>query len=638
MTDLHPRPAPFGTWCSPLSAERVALAGVRVSAPRVDAGAVYWVESRPAEGGRHVIVRRSRDGDTTDVTPSGFSARSRVHEYGGGAYAVHGATVYFTNQADQRVYRQRPGEDPAPLTAAGPWRHADLTFDAAGQRLLCVREELSADLPEPRSAVVSVRGDAPGDDPGRVLAAGPAFHASPRLSPDGRQLAWLTWDHPDMPWDASVLWLAELDGAGLPQRPQPLAGGAGESIVQPEWGLDGSLYFVSDRSGWWNLYRWQGGSVSVVAPMEAEFGVPPWLFGMSTYAVLADGSLACAYTRSGTWHLAHIDPVQQRLRTLQTPWTALADLQADRQAVVCVAASPQADAAVVRLDPLNGRVEGLRPVSPPALPPEWIAPPESIEFTGTGGARAYALYYRPHNPDYTGPAGERPPLLVRCHGGPTAAAAPVLDPVVQFWTTRGFALVDVNYGGSTGYGRRYRERLDGCWGLVDVEDCIAAARHLAERGDVDARRMAIRGSSAGGFTALSALAFHDVFQAGAVYYGISDLESLVHDTHKFESHYLHRLVGPHPAASDTYRVRSPLLHADRISAPVIFFQGLEDRVVPPDQTERMAAALRARGIPVEYLAFPGEQHGFRQAETVRRCLEAELAFYSRVFRLLPGET
>ena len=636
MTDLHPQPAPFGTWGSPLSAERVALAGVRVSAPRVGPGAVYWVESRPAEGGRHVIVRRSRDGETTDVTPSGFSARSRVHEYGGGAYAVHGATVFFTNQADQRIYRQRPGEDPAPLTAAGPWRHADLTFDAAGQRLLCVREELSADLPEPRSAVVSVRGDAPGDDPGRVLAAGPAFHASPRLSPDGRQLAWITWDHPDMPWDASVLWLAELDGTGLPRQPQPLAGGPGESTFQPEWGPGGSLYFVSDRSGWWNLYCWQGGSVSAVAPMEAEFGVPHWLFGMSTYAVLADGSLACAYTRSGTWRLAHIDPVQQRLRTLETPWTALADLQADRQAVVCVAASPQADAAVVRLDPLNGRVEGLRPVSPPALPPEWIAPPESIEFTSTGGARACALFYRPHNPDYTGPAGERPPLLVRCHGGPTAAAAPVLDPVVQFWTTRGFAVVNVNYGGSSGFGRAYRDRLLGEWGVVDLQDAVAAVDHLAATGRIDGARVAIRGGSAGGYTVLAGLAFTRRFAAGINYFGIADLEALAADTHKFESRYMDRLIAPLPAGRDVYRARSPIHHLESFDAALITFQGSEDKAVPPEQSRRITAAVRARGRPVAYIEFAGEQHGFRKADNIARALEAELCFLGRIFGFAPA--
>jgi dipeptidyl aminopeptidase/acylaminoacyl peptidase len=626
------RIAPYGSWPSPLGAAEVAAASVRLGAPRVDAGTAYWTESRPAEGGRSVLVRRAPGGPATDVTPAGFGVRSRVHEYGGGAFAVRGGTVYFVNLADQRLYRQGPGHDPVPLGGPGPWRHADLVPDPARGRILCVREELSA-AGDSRCSLVALRLEAGRDESARPLVAGPDFLASPRPSPDGRRLAWIEWDHPDMPWDAGRLRVAAIRPDGSVAPPVTVAGGAGESVFQPEWGTDGGLYFVSDRSGWWNLYRWRDGRDEALAPTEAEFGLPQWQFGMSTYALLGNGSVVCAFTRDGAWQIGRIATPGAALETLPTPFTLVGDVQADGGGVVLTAAGPTADVAVVRLDLAAGRIEVLREPAPTPLAPAWVSRPEPIAFPSAGGTLAHALFYRPRNAEAGGPAHERPPLLVRCHGGPTAAATPSFDPVVQYWTTRGFAFADVNYGGSTGYGRRYRERLDGGWGEVDVDDCVAAARHLAARGDVDPERLAVRGSSAGGFTVLAALAFRDVFRAGAAYYGVSDLETLVRDTHKFESHYLDRLVGPYPAAAETYRARSPLHHAERITAPVIFFQGLEDRVVPPDQTERMVSALRQRGVPVEYHAFPGEQHGFRQSETIRRCLEAELAFYLRAFGL-----
>jgi dipeptidyl aminopeptidase/acylaminoacyl peptidase len=633
----EPVALPCGSWPSPLGADRVAGAAVRLAAPRSDRGAVYWLEQRPAEGGRHVVVRRSPDGACADLTPAGFSARTRVHEYGGGAFAVKDGTLTFANIVDQRVYRQAvAGGPPVPLTPPGTWRYADLTPDPRRGRLLGVREEALPGRAEPVSAIVAVRLDAAGDDPGTVLAAGDDFHAAPRPSPDGEALAWLAWSHPSMPWDGCELRVARLGRDGRPADPVRVAGGPHESVFQPEWGADGALYFVSDRSGWWNLYRWRDGSVEALAPVDAECGVAQWLFGMSTYALLADGTLVCALAREGTWELARLVPGARELEPVPTPYTVLADLAPDGDRVLATASGPVDGPAVVRVDPGRGSVEVLRRAAEAALPPEWIAPPEPARLPAPDGATVHGFLYRPRNPGCRVPAGERPPLLVRCHGGPTAAAVPALDLGVQFWTTRGLAVLDVNYGGSTGYGRAYRERLAGAWGVVDVADCITAARHLAGRGEADPGRLAIRGSSAGGFTVLCALAFHDAFQAGAVYYGVSDLAALARETHKFEARYLDRLVGPYPEAAETYHARSPVHHAAGIRVPVVFFQGLEDPVVPPDQTERMVAALRARGVPVEYLAFPEEAHGFRQAQTLRQCLEAELAFYGRVFGFTPA--
>jgi dipeptidyl aminopeptidase/acylaminoacyl peptidase len=646
---------------------------VRFASPRADGGQIYWIEGRPAEGGRQVVVRRHPDGETRDLTPPGFSARSRAHEYGGGACAIAAGCVYFVNDADQRVYRQEGPEDtPVPLTPAGPWRYADLVPDPGRRRILCVQETLPGDGGEPRSALVAVAVD-PGHDAGRsprpepahaaeavgplplgamagegltptapeasgvrTLVQGPDFLASPRPSPDGARLAWVAWSHPDMPWDGAELWVAELDPAGRPGPGRRVAGGPGESVFQPEWGPDGTLSFVSDRSGWWNLYRWREGTVETLAPMEAELGLPQWVFGMSTRAWLADGTLACAYVRDGLWHLGRLDLRAGALTEVPTPFTVFGDLAADGTRVLAVAAGPAEPPAVVRLDPASGEVERLRQEAPVDLGREWISRPEPLRFPGAGGQQAHGFYYAPRNPHHRAPPDERPPLIVRCHGGPTAAATPALDPTVQFWTTRGFAFADVNYAGSTGYGRAYRERLAGGWGVADVQDCVAAAEFLAARGQADPARTAVRGSSAGGFTALCALASHRTFRAGAVYYGVSDLESLARETHKLEAHYLDRLVGPYPEARDLYRARSPLYHAERITVPVAFFQGLEDRVVPPEQTERMAEALRARGVEVVCQIFPGEGHGFRRAETLARALEAELALYTRAFGLIPA--
>jgi len=410
-----------------------------------------------------------------------------------------------------------------------------------------------------------------------------------------------------------------------------VAGGGSESIFQPEWSPDGVLYFVSDRTGWWNLYRWHNGSIEPLYEMEAEFGVPQWVFGMSTYAFASARHLICAYTREGSWRLARLDTLTRQLEPIATPYSAISGLRATAERAVFVAGSPVEFPALVQLDLATAQLTVLRRSSTIAVDPGYLAVPQPITFPTEHGLMAHAFFYPPRNRDYVAPPGERPPLLVRCHGGPTAAAASVLNLGIQYWTSRGIAVLVVNYGGSTGYGRAYRERLNGQWGVVDVDDCVNGARYLAERGVVDGNRLAITGGSAGGYTTLCALTFRDVFKAGASYYGISDLEVFVRDTHKFESHYLDRLIGPYPERRDLYHDRSAIHFSDRLSCPVIFFQGLEDKIVPPNQAELMVQALRARGVPVAYLAFPGEQHGFRHAENIKRALEAELYFYSRVF-------
>lgn len=618
--------APFGSWSSPITADLVARGAIRLGQIALDGGDVYWIERRPAERGRNVIVRRTADGRLHDITPPGFDARSRVHEYGGGEMAVAGGVVYFSNLADQRLYRQVGGALPEPVTPPGSWRYADGVVDPQRGRLICVREEQA--LPSPINTLVSI--DLRQGGAGEVIAQGNDFYSSPRLSPGGSHLAWLTWNHPHMPWDGCELWLAAVRPDGSLADPRRLAGGAGESIFQPEWSPEGTLYFASDRTGWWNLYRWQEGQAVPVCPLAAEFGAPQWSLGMSLYAFSAPDRIVCAYAQRGTWHLGEIDTLSGELRPLEVPYTEIREVRCAEGQALLRAGSPTQAPAIVAVDLASGETSLLRS-SGNAVDPAYISLPESIEFPTEHGRTAHAFHYPPRNPEYAAPQGELPPLLVMSHGGPTGAASTALDLKTQFWTSRGFSVLDVNYGGSTGYGRAYRRRLEGGWGVVDVDDCAHGARYLVARGVVDGNRLAITGSSAGGYTTLCALTFRSLFRAGASYYGIGDLEAMAQDTHKFEAHYLDTLVGPYPERQDLYRARSPIHHTECLSCPVIFFQGLEDRIVLPSQAEAMVQALRQKGLPVAYLAFAGEQHGFRRRETIRRALEAELCFYAQVF-------
>ncbi len=628
--EIWPAAAACGSWRSPISASLISEATVRLSAPSLVGGDVYWVEGRPAEAGRQVLVRLGSSGSPEDVTPDGFNVRTRVHEYGGGTYVVSGTTVYFSNFTDQRLYRQElHGQaraiTPEPATGTG-MRYADGRVTGDGRWIVCVRE--SHERGSVTNELVAVPTD--GTREQRVLASGHDFYSSPRLSPDGRQLAWLSWDHPRMPWDGTELWLARLEGDLTVQSPRRAAGRPEESIVQPEWGPDGSLFFCSDRTGWWNIYRFAGEAPEQILAMDAEFSGPQWTFDLSTYGLLADGRIVCRWSSKGVDHLGILD-LAGGLERIEQPYTAISSVRADGDDVVFIGASPEEEPAVVRLR-AGGEPEVLRRSRERAVDSGYLSTPRPIEFPTGGGLTAHALYYEPANREFSMPEAERPPLLVTCHGGPTSASRSSLDLQIQYWTSRGIAVVDVNYGGSTGHGRDYRERLRGQWGVVDVDDCVNAALFLVGQGEVDGRRLAIRGGSAGGWTTLCALTFRDTFGAGASYYGVADAEALARETHKFESRYLDGLIGPYPEARDLYVERSPIHHTDRLSGALIVFQGLDDPIVPPNQAETMVAALKAKGLPHAYVAFEGEQHGFRRSDTIRRCLEAELSFYSQVFR------
>lgn len=627
--------APYGSWASPITSELLVRGSVRILEIKVDGDDVYWIESRPTEAGRYVIVRRTPDGRTQDINPAPFNARTRVHEYGGGAFHVDNGTVYFANYADQRVYRQDPGGAPRPITPDLPLRYADFNSDRRRGRLICVREDhRGAHGPEQDAVNTIVALDSDGGDletGGTVLLSGADFYSNPRVSPDGTRLCWLSWNHPNMPWDGTELWVGTIASDGSISDARLVAGGENESIFQPEWSPDGILYFVSDRSGWWNLYRWREEQIEALAPMEAEFGEPQWVFGQSTYAFASPTRIICAYTQGGRWYIGDLDLTGPTLRTIPAPWTLVDLIQTGPGFVVFRAATPTEPTAIVRHDLATGQTEVLRRSATVEIDSGYISVPGTIEFPTEGGLTAYGFFYPPKNKDFTGPEGELPPLVVISHGGPTGSSSAAFSLQTQYWTSRGFAILDVNYGGSTGYGRAYRERLNGKWGIVDVDDCVNGARYLAEEGLVDGNRLAIRGWSASGYTTLAALTFRSVFKAGASHYGISDLEAMVRDTHKFESRYLDRLVAPYPEGRDVYLERSPIHFVDRLSCPLILFQGLEDKVVPPNQAQMMYEAVKAKGLPVALVLFEGEQHGFRKAENIRRALDGEWYFLSRVF-------
>ena len=630
---MSPAKASYGSWKSPITSTLLTSAGIGFSELHLSSGELYWLESRPDEAGRVAIVRCSSDGKLTDAIPPAFNARTRAHEYGGGAYCVFGHTIFFSNFKDQRLYRQERNGEPQAITPEQTpprsLRYADSRVSPDGKWIICVRERHEEGR-EASNEIVSVPPNGSGEV--RVIAGGYDFYSFPRISPDGRHLAWTCWRHPQMPWDGTELWVGELTSNGSIANARHVAGSESESIFQPEWSPDGTLYFVSDRTGWWNLYAERREKVVPVLEIDAEIGVPQWLFGYSRYAFLSNRRAACVYDKNGMEHLAIIDLHSNQREILPVPYTVFGSITSDGDDTLFVAAaSPTKAAEVAALEVRGGKVRVLKRSLNVDIDPDYFSQPQPIEFPTSGGLKAYALFYPPKNKEFVAPEAERPPLLVISHGGPTSATTSALRLAVQYWTTRGIAVVDVNYGGSSGYGRSYRERLNGQWGIVDVEDCINAARYLEKRGDIDGKRMAIRGGSAGGYTTLCALVFHNVFAAGASYYGVADLETLARDTHKFESRYEDGLVGPYPAAAELYRQRSPVHFADQLSCPVILLQGLEDKVVPPSQAEIMIRALRARRLPFAYVAFATEAHGFREAANIRRSIEAEFYFYSRIF-------
>lgn len=633
------RRAPCGSWASPISAARVAAGQISLAEPRFDAGDLCWLEGRPSEDGRSALMCRPMKGDIVELLPS-WNVRTRVHEYGGGAWVRSRGTVFFSDFGSQRLFVEEPGNALRPITPEAPspgsMRYADIDVSPEGDWIVCVREQHKS-LHTVVNDIVILPAD--GSLAPRSLVCGHDFFAFPRISPNGRWLAWTSWDHPRMPWVGTDLWVAEIVGGEL-GSPRHVAGGVGESVFQPEWVSSDALCFISDRTRWGNLYVWHVADTHAgmpVFPMEAEFGRPQWVFGLRRYAPVGDERLLVTWSRDGYDHVGVLDTRRNQLETWDVGYSAVSAVASDGLDTVALVGGSPTGGFELAVGRLGSELEVLRRTID--VPPDaaFVSVPRHIEFTTSGGASAFAFFYAPKHPEFLPAEGEKPPLIVTSHGGPTSSATCVLALAVQFWTSRGFAVIDVDYRGSTGYGRDYTESLEGEWGRADVEDCIQAARHLARLGDVDEARMVIRGQSASGLTALSALVFHDAFSAGASYYGVGDLEGLARDTHKFESRYLDTLIGPYPKRADLYRERSPLAHAEQLRTPVIFFQGMQDVVVPPSQAEALVEVLRRKGVPYAYLKFQNEHHGFRQADTIRRCLEAELYFYSRTLGFDPAD-
>ncbi len=631
---------PYGSWRSPITSDLIVSSSIGLGAIRLDGPDIYWSELRPTEGGRQLVVRYGPEdelGSVNDLTPAPLNVRTRVHEYGGGAYVVHKGSVYFSNFADQRLYVQRAGVEPVPLTPevtpATGLRYADAVVDDQRQRLICVLED-HRQSGEAINAIATIplEGGTPS-----VLVSGNDFYSSPRLSPDGRELVWITWNHPQMPWDGTELWIANVNEGGSLSRPRKLVGNVKESVCQPRWSPSGTLHFISDATGWWNLYRWEGERGEPLFPMEAEFSGPQWSFGQSSYGFEDNTTILCTYSEKGIRKLARLDTRDRSMDELDISYCGIGSLQVGQGFAVFLGASTDRPSELVRLNLETLQTTVLRKSSTLEIDAGYLSEPEVISFPTTGGLNAYGIYYRPQNKDYETLVSERPPLLVKTHGGPTAAASSALNPSIQYWTSRGFAVLDVNYGGSTGYGRAYRNRLKKRWGIVDVDDATNGALYLVEQAKADRDRLAIDGGSAGGYTTLAALTFREVFKAGASYYGVSDMSSLAAETHKFESRYLDSLVGPYPEKKAVYEERSPINAVDQLSCPIIFLQGAEDKIVPPNQAEEMVNALKAKGIPVAYLLFEGEQHGFRKAENIKRALDAELSFYAQLFGFEPAD-
>jgi len=628
--------APYGSWSSPFPIERLIDRVVFLSEPHAVDGVRWWLEGRPDEGGRQALVRREPDGTTVRLTPEGFNARSRVHEYGGAAVLISGDLVVVSDFTTGRLQRVTAPGELTPLTPEKAWRFADAIHDVARNRLIAVREDHDPEVVERHGEwfndIVSIDLAT-----GTVtsIISGADFYAAPRLSPDGRTLAWTEWHHPNLPWDGTELRLADVapDGSLGPAR--TVAGDRHDWVSQPRWSPEGVLHFAAEPTGWMNLYRLVAGRIEPVAPMEAEFAQPEWQFGNHAYDFLPDGGIVAVTRSGGRDRLLRIAP-DGGVSHIELPFTELGMIAVDGDRLVSRAAGPTEPAAVIELG-LDGAVEVLRRATPFLPDPADVSVPRHVEFPTAGGRTAYGNFYAPTSQRYEAPPGELPPLIVTSHGGPTSSAFSGFATGFQLFTSRGYAVLDVDYGGSTGYGREYRKRLEGEWGIVDVDDCVAGATWLAEQGLVDGNRTAIRGGSASGFTTLAALAFRKAFKAGTTYYGIGDLRAFVKDTHKFESRYLESLVGPWPDTKQRYLDRSPSLHAEQITAPVLVQQGAEDRVVPPSEAERIVDALFERRIPHAYLLFPGEDHGFRGKDAIVRSFGAELSFYAQVFGFEPAD-
>ena len=628
----------YGTWKSPITADLVAASSNAFSEPKIDSnGFVYFLELRPSERGRYALVRISPAGEIEEILPAEFNARNRVHEYGGASYAVtkDGSTIYFSNFSDQRIYKRNNDGRINPLTSGTQNFYADYVIDEKRNRLVCIQEDHSG----PGEAINRIVSLSLKNLEISILVFGNDFYSSPRISPDGSKLVWLTWNHPELPFFGSELWICDISEDGSLSNKRLVAGSSEESIVEPSWSPSGILYFVSDRSNWWNIHGFVNNRVENVLPIEAEFSGAHWVFGQSSYTFLSNEEILCTFNKEGFSHLALIDTRAKSLLEIKNSYTDVRYVESNQDFAVIVGGASSKSSEVSTFSPRDSKISRLYPTNQTELiDPSFLSIPVPIEFQTDGNLTSHALYYAPKNADYSEQDNGLPPLIVISHGGPTGRCRSDLNFGIQFWTSRGVGVVDVNYGGSTGYGRDYRMRLHGNWGIVDVSDCVNAALFLVNNKMADAGKLIIRGGSAGGYTTLCALAFRKEFRAGASYYGISDLEVFAKDTHKFESRYLDSLVGPLPEKQDLYRARSALYSLENISAPVIFFQGLEDKIVPPNQAELMFDAIRKKGIPTAYISYEGEQHGFRQAKNIVRSYEAELYFYSKIFAFELPET
>jgi dipeptidyl aminopeptidase/acylaminoacyl peptidase len=608
--------APYGTWKSPITPELLVAEAVRVGGPGESDGQIYFSELRPAEKGRTTLIRKTPQGTIEELIPSPYNVRSTVHEYGGGSSLVRGDSVYFSNFSDQQLYLRDGKGKISKFTNEEGCRFTDGC--ASGDLLFYVMES-HKEAVDNCIVAINEKGEV------RRIAEESDFYSAPRVSPDGKQLAYYCWNHPNMPWDGGELRVADLNEDGTLGKTEVVAGSVNESICQHSWGPDGRLYYISDRSGWWNLYC-EG---EALYPMEAEIGFPQWTFGQTFFDFWGKDQIVFIYSKLGFDSLAVLK--DGNITELSVPFTAIEDISITGDHLYFVGSSPKIPSSLVQYNLATNEWHIFKKSRELTIPHQYISTAQAIEFPSTGGRTSYGFYYPPKNQRFRGLEGEFPPLLVLSHGGPTAHSSPGFNLEIQYWTSRGVAVVDVNYGGSSGYGRPYRELLNGQWGVVDVDDCTNAALYCAEMGLADRERLCIAGGSAGGFTTLACLAFRDVFKAGASYFGVSDLEGLTLDTHKFESRYLDGLVGPYPAARDLYTERSPIHHADQIKCPIILLQGDEDKIVPPPQSEKMYQSLLKRGIPTAYLLFKNEQHGFRQSENIKRSLEAEAYFFSKIF-------
>jgi dipeptidyl aminopeptidase/acylaminoacyl peptidase len=627
--------APYGSWKSPITSEAMTASAIRIEDVVLDGADIYWSEQHPNEKGRYAIERSMPDGSVVELLSAPWSARTRVHEYGGSAFTVVDGKVYFQNDADQRVYRIGAGGEMTPLTPEADIRHADFTFDSARNRLIAVREDHTTGASEAVNSIGAIPLD--GSLTGNVVVGGHDFFATPRVSPDGAKLAWLSWDHPNMPWDGCELWVGEFEADGSIGNQRLVAGGKTESIFQPIWSPDGTLYFTSDRTGFWNIYRDTPDGPRIVLEKANEYGRPLWVFSVTTFGFLDTNRILASSFSNGKWGLSIIDVQTGAEKPIDLPSTNINNVLVHDGVVVFTAGSPVEATTLVRLDVDTGKLTRIRSTSASETDRGYLSVPGLVDFPTEGGKIAHGYYYPPQNKDFAAPDGELPPLIVQSHGGPTSSTSTALRAQIQYWTSRGFAVLDVDYGGSTNYGRDYRERLNGQWGIVDIDDCVSGAKYLIDEGLVDPDRVVIQGWSASGYTTLSALAFRDFFKAGISYFGIGDLEAMTRDTHKFESRYLDGLIGPYPEAIELYKERSAIHYVDQIKAPMLILQGLEDRVVPPNQAQLMYDAVKAKGLPVAMVLYEGEQHGFRKSETIRHSTDGSLYFLGKVFGFEPAD-